>query len=192
MVGYDEARKIELFTPLMTLDEEAGDWWEGLKKMGNERDIKKFQPTELELKAEDIGTMVEHRGGKVPAHHAFTEEALALGTAIGDASGLLIDDVRRRLPDAIRRLIANETYRNWEKFYDSLLVICMMALMEAKRDADIMTQCHNHVTQPSPPPPEHFHTTSDSILQSPQPTTLTPCSSTPPINLIHQSSVLDP
>ncbi|KAF8479402.1 hypothetical protein JB92DRAFT_3278032 [Gautieria morchelliformis] len=155
MVGYDEARRTELFAGLMTLDEEAGDLWESLgntinktdwteivrafgkrwprpKKTGNERDIKKFQLTELELRAEEIGTMVKHRGRKVPAHHTYTEEALTLGTVIGDVSGLLIDDVRKCLPDAVHRLIVNKTYGNWEEFHDILLGIRMTALMEAK------------------------------------------------------------
>ncbi|KAF8521492.1 hypothetical protein JB92DRAFT_3111117 [Gautieria morchelliformis] len=94
----------------------------------------------LRIKVEEVGEMVEYRTRTVPTHHAFVEKTLTLAMAIGDTSGLLIDEVRRNLPDTIRKLITNESYANWQEFHDSMLAIRMPALAEAKRDVDIIQQ----------------------------------------------------
>ncbi|KAF8468740.1 hypothetical protein JB92DRAFT_2838519 [Gautieria morchelliformis] len=163
MAGFDEAKRIEVFGICMMPAEESGDWWEEMrtkinrtkwgevkqvfemkwsvpKKTGNEREQKRYELAGVRIKAEEVGETVEYRGRTVPTHHAFAEKTLTLAMAIGDTPGLLIDEVCRNLPDAIRKLITNESYANWQEFHDSMLAIRMPALAEAKRDADIIQQ----------------------------------------------------
>jgi hypothetical protein len=163
MSGFDEPKKMDVFRICMIPGEESGDWWEEMrtrinrtkweevrrafetkwpapKKSGHERDMKRYELVGLRIGPEEVGEMVEYRGRTVPTHHAFAEKTLALASTIGDTSGLLIEEVRRNLPDAIRKLIANESYANWQEFHDSLLAIRTPALAEAKNDANIIRQ----------------------------------------------------
>ena len=87
--------------------------WLAPKRNANEQEMKRYELAKLRIKPEEVGETVEYRGRKVPTHHAFAGKALTLGTTIGNTSGLLIDEVCKNLPDAIRKLIVNETYVNW-------------------------------------------------------------------------------
>ncbi|KAF8486641.1 hypothetical protein JB92DRAFT_2836675 [Gautieria morchelliformis] len=143
MAVFDEGKKMEVFGLCMMPAEESGEWWEDMrgridrtkwrevkevfetkwlvpKRSGNEQELKRYELTGLRITPEEVGETVEYRGRTVPTHHAFAEKTLTLVVTIGDTSGLLIDETRRNLPDAIRKLIVNESYANWQGFHNNI------------------------------------------------------------------------
>ncbi|KIJ35098.1 hypothetical protein M422DRAFT_34809 [Sphaerobolus stellatus SS14] len=170
VAGWDDAKCVKYFGKLMEDGYEAGDWWdemkekektavttmEGIKalfekkwpkmkKTGMEKETKKWALMGLRMKEEDVGKTIEFRGREVLSHRAFATQALELATAIGDTSGLLIDTVRQHLPEAIQRLILNESYETWQEFHDSLVKIKLPAIEVAQRDAEVISR-FTHLT----------------------------------------------
>ncbi|KAF8498277.1 hypothetical protein JB92DRAFT_979550 [Gautieria morchelliformis] len=150
-------KKMDYFGLSMAAGEQAGDWWAEMggridtskwrivkaafvakwpipTKNMHEKEQTKYELATLHLTPEELGTMVEFRGKMVPAHVAFAGKALALAQAIEDPTGLLVEDVRRTLPNAVRKLIVNETYDTWQEFHDGMTRI--PALEEATREAE--------------------------------------------------------
>ncbi|KIJ48202.1 hypothetical protein M422DRAFT_45435 [Sphaerobolus stellatus SS14] len=87
------------------------------------------------------------------------EEALELVTVIGDPSGLLIEGMRENLPEAIQRLVLNDSHDTWQEFYDSLTKIKIPAIERAQWDAEAMSR---------------FTRLADILENSQQPTTWSP------------------
>ncbi|KAF8492471.1 hypothetical protein JB92DRAFT_3237561 [Gautieria morchelliformis] len=216
MAGYDEGMRIEVLGICMMPAEESGDWWEEMrtkinrtkwgevkrvfemkwpipKKSGNEREQKRYELAGLRIKAEEVGETVEYRGRTIPTHHAFAEQTLMLVMAIGETSGLLIDEVRRNIPDVICKLIANESYANWQEFHDSMPAIRMSALAEAKRDTDIIQQITDAIRskdeqvhlRPGPHTTSMWHTQRTTITPTQAPATPSATRQNATLNLFH-------